>query len=106
MKNHLRKNKTQQKTPPPHPPQPLSLPEPIYRQLVNDMSEPVPEQVPIAQPEGETISKNELKRRQKAERLAAEKAEKAAKAAAAPQTASSAKVNEADLDPNQYKEYR
>jgi lysyl-tRNA synthetase class 2 len=104
MKNHLRKNKTQQKTPPPpHPPQPLSLPEPIYRQLVNDMSEPVPEQVPIAQPEGETISKNELKRRQKAERLAAEKA---AKAAAAPQTASSAKVNEADLDPNQYKEYR
>lgn len=63
------------------------------------MSDPVPEQSILAAPEGE-LSKNELKRRQKAERIAADKA---AKAAAAP---ASAKVNEADLDPNQYKEYR
>jgi len=67
------------------------------------MSDPVPAQAQQPGAEGE-ISKSELKRRQKAERLAAEKA---AKAAAAPAGASAdKKVNEADLDPNQYKEYR
>jgi len=69
------------------------------------MSDPIVEdQVAVAAPEGE-LSKNELKRRQKAERLAAEKA---AKQAAAPQSVASTdgKVNEAELDPNQYKEYR
>lgn len=73
------------------------------------MSDPVPEQ-PVTNPvaaDGE-LSKNELKRRQKAERLAAEKAEKAAKATAAVVATGGEepKLNELNLDPNQYKEYR
>lgn len=58
-----------------------------------------------AQPEGEQISKSELKRRQKAERIAAEKAKKQAELVAAGKV-SAEKVNEADLDATQYRAFR
>eukprot|EP00461_Guttulinopsis_vulgaris_P004833 UN04835 len=55
---------------------------------------------------GEQISKSELKRRQKAERLAAEKAKKAAESGKAAPEGGAAKVNESELDAAQYKEFR
>merc|ERR1712050_618781 len=59
----------------------------------------------------EKLSKNELKRRMKAEKKAAEKAEKdkaaAAATAAAPKKEEKAeKVNEEDIDPTEYYKYR
>lgn len=56
---------------------------------------------------GEQLSKNEIKRRMKAERVAREKAEKeAARAATAVNTKTDDVVNEDDLDPSQYFENR
>jgi len=63
----------------------------------------------MSNPAEETISKNELKRRQKAEKKAKEKEQKSAVTEATPSSTSashSTALPEADLDPNQYFELR
>lgn len=68
---------------------------PNFQIFVNKMAE-----------DGEKLSKNELKRRMKAEKKAAEKAEKAKEAPSTGPKKDSAKISEEEISPNEYLKLR